>query len=177
MEPRSEIDQLLQTFDWQAQGTVRLLQSLPEDKYDFRPDAGGRSLGELAWHLAETDAYMPYGIEQGGFDFNTRPPGIERPLEVKSLAIGYRRVHDDAVQRIKRFTPEQLDKSYTFFDGNPMTGRDILWGAMVMHHAHHRGQLMLLCRLAGGTPPGLFGPTREEMQALRARHAAQTTTA
>src|SRR5438309_4142144 len=32
-----------------------------------RPDAGGRSLGELAWHLAEADAYVSFGIEQGSF--------------------------------------------------------------------------------------------------------------
>src|SRR5437667_2922252 len=117
--PMNELEMFLDAWDREAENTVKLLRALPATQYDFRPDAGGRSLGELAWHLAETDAYMPYGIEQGGFDFNTRPPGIERPLEVKSLAIGYRRVHDDAVQRIKRFTPEQLDKSYTFFDGNP----------------------------------------------------------
>jgi len=33
----------------------------------FRPDQGGRSLGELAWHLAEGDAYMSFGIENRGF--------------------------------------------------------------------------------------------------------------
>src|SRR5437879_9853601 len=111
----SELEMFFATWDREAESTLKLLRALPMANYDFRPDAGGRSLGELAWHLAEGDAYMPYGIEQGTFDFKMRPPGIERPLEVKSLATGYRRVHDDAVQRIKRFTPEQLDKSYTFF--------------------------------------------------------------
>jgi hypothetical protein len=35
---------------------VKLLEALPAAKYDFRHDAEGRSLGELAWHLAEGDA-------------------------------------------------------------------------------------------------------------------------
>jgi len=34
---------------------------------------------------------------------------------------------------------------------------------------HHRGQLVMMCRLAGGTPPGIYGPNREEMAAMRAK--------
>jgi uncharacterized damage-inducible protein DinB len=46
--------------------------------------------------------------------------------------------------------------------------RDIL-SEMIIHHAiHHRGQLTLMCRLAGGKAPGLYGPNREEMAAMRA---------
>jgi len=36
---------------------------------------------------------------------------------------------------------------------------------------HMRGQLSILCRLAGGAIPGLYGPNREEMAALRAARA------
>ena len=50
-----------------------------------------------------------------------------------------------------------------------MTIRDMLWGAILMHLVHHRGQLSLMCRLAGGTPPGIYGPNREEMAAMRER--------
>ena len=49
-----------------------------------------------------------------------------------------------------------------------MTIREILTSAIVAHGAHHRGQLTLMCRLAGGQPPGLYGPTREEMAAMGA---------
>jgi uncharacterized damage-inducible protein DinB len=49
-----------------------------------------------------------------------------------------------------------------------MTIRDILWGAIMAHGIHHRGQLALMCRLAGDQTPGLYGPNREEMAAMRA---------
>jgi APA family basic amino acid/polyamine antiporter len=39
----------------------------------------------------------------------------------------------------------------------------VLWSLVLMHNIHHRGQLVLMCRLAGGMPPGVFGPTREQM--------------
>jgi uncharacterized damage-inducible protein DinB len=50
--------------------------------------------------------------------------------------------------------------------------RDILWGAILMHLVHHRGQLSLMCRMAGGAPPGIYGPNREEMAAMQERMQA-----
>jgi uncharacterized damage-inducible protein DinB len=163
----SELDMFLSTWDREAESTAKLLRALPSTKYDFRPDAGGRSLGELAWHLAEGDAYMSYGIEKGQFDMDTKPPNIERPRAVEALASGYERIHQEAVARIRKLKPEDLDRSIQFFTG-PMSIRDILWGAILHHGIHHRGQLALMCRLAGGQAPGIYGPNREETAAMRA---------
>jgi uncharacterized damage-inducible protein DinB len=70
--------------------------------------------------------------------------------------------------RLADLTETQLDRELPFADRR-MPIRDILWGPMLMHLIHHRGQLSLLCRLAGGTPPGIYGPNREEMAALQER--------
>ena len=48
---------------------------------------------------------------------------------------------------------------------------DVLWHELLHHLIHHRAQLVLLCRMAGGTPPGFYGPNREEMQALQSKAA------
>jgi uncharacterized damage-inducible protein DinB len=168
----NELESFLASWDREAASTVRLLQALPANQYDFRPDAGGRSLGELAWHLAEGDAYMSYGIERGQFSMDMRPPNIERPRNVEALASGYERIHREAVARIRALKPEDLDREIRFFDGRPMTIRNILWDATLSHLIHHRGQLSLMCRLAGGQAPGMYGPNREEMAALRANAGA-----
>ena len=164
----SELEMFFATWDREAESTLKLLRALPMAKYDFRPDAGGRSLGELAWHLAEGDAYMSHGIDSGGFSMDARPPHIERPRTVEALAPGFRRVHDDAVARIRKLKPEDLDRTLSFF-GNQTAIRDILWDMIILHSVHHRGQLSLMCRLAGGQAPGLYGPNREEMAAMQAK--------
>jgi uncharacterized damage-inducible protein DinB len=146
-----------------------VLRALPTSQYDFRPDATGRSLGELAWHLAESDAYMSYGIEAGGFTMDMKPPNIARPRTVEQLAPGFELIHREAVARIRKLKSEDLDRSIVFFTRQPMVIRDILWNAIIYHGIHHRGQLSLMCRLAGGVPPGVYGPNREEMTAMRAR--------
>ena len=97
----NELEMFLSTWEREAESTLKLLRALPATQYDFRPDAGGRSLGELAWHLAEGDAYMSYGIETGRFAMDVKPPNIERPRAVEAPAPGYERIHREAVARIR----------------------------------------------------------------------------
>ena len=165
---RQEFDNFLKVWDAEAMRTSQVLQALPRDQYDFRPDPGGRSIGEMSWHLAEGDAYNSLGVVQGGFSPDMRPPGMERPRQVEALAPGYERIHREAVERIRKLKPEDLERKIPYFTGQEMSGTEILWGA-VFHNIHHRGQLSLMCRLAGGVSPGVYGPNREEMAAMRAQ--------
>jgi uncharacterized damage-inducible protein DinB len=162
----NELEMFLINWNREADSTIKLLRALPPTQYDFRPDAGGRSLGELAWHLAEGDAYMSYGIDMGKFEMGAKPPNIERPKTVEALAPGFDLVHRDAVARIKKLKVEDLDRTVPFFVG-ALPIRAILWDMIICHGVHHRGQLSLMCRLAGGQAPGLYGPNREEMAAMR----------
>ncbi|PYQ51423.1 MAG: hypothetical protein DMF78_13405 [Acidobacteria bacterium] len=167
-----ELQTFLTLWEYEAGKTAGLLRALPSGQYDFRPDAGGRSLGELAWHLPELEAYSTYGIEQGTFGPGTRPPGIERPRSIDALAPGYERVHAEAAARVRRLSAADLDGKITHFTGHQPSIRELLWSGVLFHLIHHRGQLSLMVRLAGGTAPGLLGPNREEMAALRARAGA-----
>jgi uncharacterized damage-inducible protein DinB len=164
----NELDRFRTVWNMEAELTTKLLETLPASQYDFRPDPGGRSLGEMAWHLAEIEGYISDGITKGAVTFQEAPPNMKRPREIRQLAPGFRRVHEDAVARLAKLDAAQLDREIPFADRR-MTVRDILWGAMLMHLVHHRGQLSLLCRLAGGTPPGIYGPNREEMAAMQER--------
>jgi uncharacterized damage-inducible protein DinB len=107
MTPLDELDTFRSVWDAEAEQTIRLLEALPNDQYDFRPDPQGRSIGELAWHLSEIDACLSFGIAAQRFRLEDEPPNLKR------------------------------------------------------------GQLVLMCRMAGGAAPGLYGPNREEMQAIR----------
>jgi uncharacterized damage-inducible protein DinB len=99
---------------------------------------------------------------------DVRPPNIERPRTVAELAPAFEVVHRDAVARIKKLQDADLGRVLPFF-GMQLPIRAILWDMIIIHGVHHRGQLTLMCRLAGGVPPGLYGPTREEMAAMMAK--------
>lgn len=166
----NELERFLRSWDREAEGTAKLMRALPASQYDFRPDAAGRSVGELAWHLAEGDAYMTQWIATGKFEMGNKPPNIERPRTIEALAPGFERVHKESVARIQHLTPDDLDRTLPFFNGQQTPIRAILWDMILAHGIHHRGQLALMCRLAGGTCPGLYGPNREEMAAMRANN-------
>ena len=93
----TELERFIEIWEREAAKTEKLLESLPRDAYDFRPDPEGRSLGELAWHLVEAEGYGALGIERGEFARDVKPDGITRPRTIEELAPGFSRVHTDAV--------------------------------------------------------------------------------
>lgn len=174
---RTELQEFLAQWNRETDGTLELLRALPSGAYDLRPDRGGRSLGELAWHLAEVDAYVSLGIQRRSFALAGKPPHMERPRRIEDLAPAYRIVHDDATERLTDLDVADLGDEIRYGDGRLHTIRDLLWHHLLLHHVHHRGQLTVLCRLAGGVPPPLFGRRREETPvraalSAPARHAA-----
>jgi len=172
MTHRNEIETFREVWNFEAESTLQLLEALPSDQYDFRPDPKGRSIGELAWHLSEIDACLTFAIAEGRFSFEDEPPDLKRPREVALLAPGYRRVHEQARARLANVRNDQLDDVVTFVEGRRLSIRDVLGDQLLHHLIHHRAQLVLLCRMAGGAPPGLYGPNREEMAEMRDRMAA-----
>ncbi len=155
---KNELESFNDLWERETAKTIKLLESLPRDGYDFRPDPEGRSLGEPAWHLAEIEGYGSFGIERA----RAAPPRT-----VEELRPGFERIHHDAVERVKKLRPEELDRSITYFSGQPIAIRNVLWDFMLLHGIHHRGQLELLCRQSGGRPASMFGPAREAMPLRR----------
>lgn len=157
------------TWADEAQRTLRLLRALPPAQYDFRPDPQGRSIAELAWHIAEMEAFTAHSVATGRIDFGVELPGLERPATLPELAEGYARVHDAALARVSALGCAELERPLASPMGGDVGVSELLWVWLLHHVIHHRGQLSLMCRLAGGTPPGIYGPNREEMAAIRAR--------
>ena len=161
-----ELDRFLSTWEYESDLTKKLLTTLPKDQYDFRPDPEGRSLGELAWHLAEIEGIMTTIAVK--WDFSApKPAGLERPRTVGELATGYERIHEQAVERVRGIRPEDLDRTFPFFGGQSISVRDVLWSPLLHHLIHHRGQLMMLIRMAHGVPSRIYGPMREDEAAMR----------
>ena len=169
--PSREFERFLATWSTEAKKTAELMRSLPPTQYDFRPVKDWRSIGETAWHLAEGDGYMAQAAAIGKFDFASKLPGLERPKTIAELAPAYERVHAEAFAKVRAMKPEDMDRTMMDMMGQPIRIGDMLWSYLLHHTIHHRGQLVLMCRMAGGVPPGLHGPNREETQAMQAARA------
>src|SRR5262245_18705013 len=126
----TQVTTFLSSWNREADRTVHVLEALPSDQYDFRPDAGSRSIGELAWHLSEIDACLSFGVAARRFRLEDVPPGLARPRQIGLLAPGYRRVHEEAVARLDGLMDAHLDEQVIYFDGRAMTIREVLWDAL-----------------------------------------------
>jgi len=158
-EPMSELDDLITLWEREAGLTSNLLRSIPPGQIDFRPDPNGRSLGELAWHLAELEWIFSTMAQQRSLQ---GPPPPAQPNTAEEIASGYDRIHHESLERVRTLTPEQLGLEFPFVTGEPISVRSILRFPLLHHLIHHRGQLMMMIRLANGVPSRVYGPNRED---------------
>ena len=117
--------------------------------------------------LSEIDGYISGASQWRSAQLQEAPPNMQRPREVRLLAPGYRRMHDDAVARLagspmRIWTGNGVRRPTDVRPRRPLA-------PILLHLVHHRGQLSLMCRLAGGTPPGIYGPNRRRWQLCKRR--------
>ena len=102
------------------------------------------------------------GIIAGNIDFTKTPT---TPANIKDILSLYEKTHKDMTQKIKSTPDTEWDKKMKFMVGPnkfmDIRKMDILW-MLMMDQIHHRGQLTVYIRLAGGKIPSVYGPTADE---------------
>ena len=68
------IEPILAELDQESAVTRRVLDAVPADRLTFKPHPRSMSLGELAWHLATTPAFVSKVVWQDEFDLAQMPP-------------------------------------------------------------------------------------------------------
>ncbi|TJY43904.1 damage-inducible protein DinB [Cohnella pontilimi] len=134
-----------------------LKQSVTETK--------GRTLGELAWHLATsvTGMFGAGGLRVDG-------PGFASPVpnHAQDIVDGYRQASEAVAPALReQWSDEKLSEPVLLF-GTIDTTYGGLLNLIVRHEIHHRAQMTILMRQAGLVPPGVYGPNEEETAAIMA---------
>ena len=61
--------------------TKSVIEAIPLDKGDYRPDEISKSALDLAWHIAATEMRFMDALPAGEFDFSPEaPPGFHQEL-------------------------------------------------------------------------------------------------
>jgi uncharacterized damage-inducible protein DinB len=155
------------------QGTTKLvIQAIPLDKGDYRPDPNAKTALELAWHIAAAEKRFYNGIADGGFDFSP----INKPDSIKTsadIAQWYGEMCDAVQPRLVKMTTEQLGKIVDFRGALQMPAV-MFFQIAINHSVHHRGQLSVYLRPMGGKVPAIYG---ESYDSAEAKKMAQSKTA
>jgi len=149
------------TWEQETVSTLKVLGALTDASLGQAMTRDDRTLGRLAWHLATTLAEMMErtGLAIGGPAHETPPPpsaaAIVAVYEAAAKAVA------SGVSGWSDATLEIEDEMY-----GEKWPRALTLQALVVHQAHHRGQMTVLMRQAGLKVPGVYGPSREEWAAF-----------
>ncbi len=154
------LDLLTAGFDEEMTTTRRVLEAIPEDKCDFRPENRIRSAFEMAWHLVSAEIWFLEGILAG--HFGSEEPRL--PAQIKSIRdiLGY---YDSTapglIRGVRDMRPDELARPVDFF-GMPPKPAVLYLPLLTVHTIHHRAQLALYLRLMGVKVPSIYGGSLDE---------------
>src|SRR5260370_6373897 len=89
--------------------TKRVIEAIPLDKGDYRPDAISKTALELAWHIVAAEKRFLAGVCAGAFDFTP----IHRPESIRNsagIAAWFDQTFAANLEQIKRLSGEQLTR-------------------------------------------------------------------
>jgi uncharacterized damage-inducible protein DinB len=151
--------------------TKSVIEAIPQNQGDYRPDGISKSAMDLAWHIAVTEMRFMDALPAGEFDFSARP----RPDSIANsadLAIWYAENFEPRFEKISKLSSEQLLKIVDFRGFFQLPA--VMYLNFVLHHSiHHRGQLSMYLRPMGAKVPAIYG---ESFDSAEARKAAQQNT-
>ncbi len=151
----------------ESQLTKKVIEAVPGDKGDYRPDPVSKTAIELVRHIAAADVRFADTVINGKFDTGAvLPEGLKTPAEI---AAWYEKAYAARLEALSKLTAEQLVKVVDF---RGMFQRPAVMFLMIgAHHTiHHRGQLSSYLRCMGAKVPSIYG---ESYDAEQARKAAQ----
>lgn len=173
--------QLANAFRTVRKNTLQVAEDIPEDKYDFVPAPGARSVRELLCHIAFAASFQEdvhrakrlstlqgYDFTAFGRDTQAKERGPRSKAEIIELL---ETRGADFAAWLESLSAEFLTETVTDPAGqNPRSRLEMLMAAKE-HEMHHRGQLMLIERMIGVVPH----LTRQRLERMKAREQQAAT--
>ena len=161
----SLIELLLVELDREAVTTRKMLERVPDEKFDWAPHPKSMNLKRLATHVAELPGWAAMAIETDELDFANNP---YKPVEIKNT--GELLKYFDDEYRKGRASLESADESkfnntWTLRNGDQVYSKESKYDVIRMSFSqtiHHRAQLGVFLRLLEVPIPGSYGPSADE---------------
>ncbi len=161
-------DLLLGTLKNESRTTKRILEAVPADKADYRPDPFARTAMELVRHIAAAE--MRFLETTINAEFPTAaglPETVKTPAEV---AAWYSENLARNLEKLAQLKGDHLVK-ITDFRGIFKLPAVAFVQVGMNHSIHHRGQLSSYLRCMGANVPSIYGESFDDAQARKAAQA------
>ena len=162
---------MLPEFDEEMKNTRKVLERVPDEKWNWKPHEKSGTLGWLASHVATMPEWVTMTINTEQLDYaplgepSYTPPKIDNR---EQLLAAFDKGVAEARGALSNVSDADLMKDWTLLAGGKkifaMPRVACLRGMCLNHIYHHRGQLTVYFRLIGVAVPGIYGPSADEMQ-------------
>jgi len=150
----------------ESRTTKKILEAVPPNKTDYKPDPASRSAIELTRHIAAADNRFVETVINGVFDTNPAmiPETVKAPAEIASW---YEERYAKNFEALGRVSGEQLVKIVDF--RGMFQWPAVKFAIFGLHHTiHHRGQLASYLRCMGAKVPAIYGESYDSALAKKA---------
>lgn len=151
-------------WDREFRTTVSVFQSFPADELGVKPHERSRTVRDLAWQCVIDERVIEAILGKTEHDLRNVPASPAPPEAMEEIIAAYESVHRDAVEKLNRLPEGEFGRTVTSILAGgewKMPQPDALW-ANVMDQVHHRGQLTIYLRQAGGRVPSIYGPSGDQ---------------
>jgi len=162
-------ESLLPEFDQEMANTRKMLERVPDGKFDWKPHEKSAALGALVTHLSNLPSWTTLTIEQDSLDIAPTDAAPTRVEPVKSRAEALAAFDKNAAAAragLAGASDELFGKPWSLLAGGQtiMTLPKIaVIRSFVMNHIiHHRAQLGVYLRLNDVAVPSIYGPSADE---------------
>jgi uncharacterized damage-inducible protein DinB len=158
----SRATQLLAVFERETAITQKVLRAYPADQAELRPHPRARTARELAWMFTRELGLVTLALKPDFKPPSAPPPAPDSWAEVVDA---FERTRGEVLETLGRARDEDLAGMVPFMTGPKQMGEmsraQIAW--FLLHdQIHHRGQLTVYLRMAGGKVPSIYGPSADE---------------
>jgi uncharacterized damage-inducible protein DinB len=146
--------------------TRAVLEAVPADKPDYRPDPNAKSAMELVRHIAAAENRFLETTING--EFSTAPAAFPESAKTPAdFAAWYAERFEANCQALTKLSGEQLVRMVDFRGLFQRPAVTFLQLGM-SHTIHHRGQLSTYLRPMGSKVPAIYGESYDSAQARKA---------
>jgi hypothetical protein len=155
-------ESFIETFEHETATTLRVLHAYPAGEGELKPHPVCKSARELAWTFSLEIALGMMAL-QDKLDLSAGMPPA--PATFGEVLASFEQARNGMLGMLRSGSAEQFSGTVKFFTG---PGRLDDWDKMsflwfLLHdHIHHRGQLSIYQRMAGGKVPSIYGPSADE---------------
>lgn len=161
----NRLNEFLKELNNEAITTRKMLSSVPNDKFDWKPHPKSMTIRALAGHIAELPGWVGMVLNTKELDFAEN--AYEAPdLNVTETVLAlFENNLADAQKQLQNAKEETLDETWVLRNGAEIyseTSKSDFIRITLSQIIHHRAQMGVFLRLLDIPIPGSYGPSADD---------------